>query len=153
MIGLKFEIKNEYDTILYKVLYNIDCSQYKWKIVEEEVLTHNTNNDNHNFFIKDKYTNDEFKKLIKKIHYPIFLNLQMFKINSKIKSIENYNQYLNSDCELIIFILDNEFVEIYAKEQKMLEKIYDNALKFDFKNIEFINNRNEVKKIFSAYLD
>lgn len=153
MIGLKFKIKNEYDTILNKILYNIDCSQYKWKIVEEEVLTHSTNSDNYNFFLKDKYTNDEFQKLIKKIHYPIFLNLQMFKINSKEKTIENYAQYLNSDCELIIFILDNEFTEIYVKEQTILEKIYKNALRFDFKNIEFINNKNEVKNIFSAYLD
>ena len=87
MIGLKFKIKNEYDTILNKILHNIDCSQYKWKIEEEEVLTHSTNSDNYNFFIKDKYTNDEFQKLIKKIHYPILFNIQIIKINTKIKSI------------------------------------------------------------------
>ena len=38
MIGIKFLIKNEYDIILNKIFHGIDCSNFRWKIEDEEVL-------------------------------------------------------------------------------------------------------------------
>lgn len=119
MIGIKFIIKNEYSKILAKILHDIDCSQYMWKIENEEVL----GEQGKAFFEKTNYNNDEFRKIIQKEHYPIFLNLQMHYKNKDIDDIENYNQFLKSSCQLIIFIVDNVFVEIYTKDQSILEEI------------------------------
>lgn len=147
MIGIKFLIKNEYDIILNKIFRGIDCSNFRWKLEDEEVF------DEHGefFFDKTDYSNDEFQNMIQKKHYPVHLNLQMYYKNSDVNEINNYNQYLTSPCQLIIFIVDNIFVEIYAKNQTILEKISKNAVDFDFSNIEYINESLDIYKKFSQY--
>lgn len=147
MIGIKFLIKNEYDIILNKIFHGIDCSNFRWKLEYEEVF------DEHGefFFDKTDYSNNEFQNMIQKKHYPVHLNLQMYYKNSDVNEINNYNQYLTSPCQLIIFIVDNIFVEIYAKNQTILEKISKNAVDFDFSNIEYINESLDIYKKFSQY--
>lgn len=56
MIGIKFLIKNEYDIILNKIFHGIDCSNFRWKLEDEEVF------DEHGefFFDKTDYSNNEF---------------------------------------------------------------------------------------------
>ena len=61
--------------------------------------------------------------MIQKEHYPVHLNIQMYYKNSDVNEINNYDQFLISSCQLIIFIVDNVFVEIYAKNQTILERI------------------------------
>lgn len=147
MIGIKFVIKNEYDIILSKILYDIDCSNFRWKIEDEEVL----GEQGKSFFAKTDYSNNEFQKVVQKEHYPIHLNLQMYYKNSDVNDIKNYDQFLTSSCQLILFIVDNIFVEIYAKNKTILEKISKNAVNYDFSNIELINESVATYKIFSKY--
>lgn len=65
--------------------------------------------------------------------------------------INNYSDFLKSDCLLILFITDNEFVEIYAKNEEFIKSIEKNAVENNFSNIEIIQNTTNVKKIFSVY--
>lgn len=147
MIGIRFLIKNEYDNVLGKVLHDIDCTEYKWEVVNEEVLGENGKR----FLIKSDYSNEKFKKNISKEHYPIFLNLQMFYRNSNKERIENYNQFLKSSCQLIIFIVDTVFIEIYVKDQEILEKIASNVEHNQFNNIELIKENSNAYKLFSNH--
>ena len=62
MIGIKFVIKNEYDIILSKILYDIDCSNFRWKIEDEEVL----GEQGKSFFAKLITVMMNFKKLFKR---------------------------------------------------------------------------------------
>ena len=104
-----------------------------------------------NFFDKTYYSNNEFQNMIQKEHYPVHLNIQMYYKNSDVNEINNYDQFLISSCQLIIFIVDNVFVEIYAKNQTILERILKNAVDFDFSNIEYINESLDTYKKFSRY--
>ena len=130
-----------------KIFHGIDCSNFRWKIEDEEVLGEHVEF----FFDKTDYSNNEFQNMIQKKHYPIFLNLQMYYKNSDVNEINNYDQFLISSCQLIIFIVDNVFVEIYAKNQTILERILKNAVDFDFSNIEYINESLDTYKKFSRY--
>lgn len=147
MIGIKFIIKNEYDKILGKILNDIDCSNFSWKIENEEVLGEKGKA----FFNKSYYDDAEFQKIIQKEHYPIHLNLQMFYKSKHLNDIKDYNQFLTSSCQLILFIVDNVFVEIYAKDETILEKISRNAVCYSFSNIEFINEGIDTYELFSKY--
>ena len=147
MIGIKFLIKNEYDIILNKIFHGIACSNFRRKIEDEEVLGEHVEF----FFDKTDYSNNEFQNMIQKEHYPIFLNLQMYYKNSDVNDIKNYDQFLTSSCQLILFIVDNVFVEIYAKNQTILEKISKNAVNYDFSNIEYINASLDTYENFSRY--
>lgn len=79
----------------------------------------------------------------------IFLNLQGFSKKEEI-AINNYNDFLNSNCEIIILFSDSIFGEIYCKLEKNLNKIYENLRKNDFKNVCSIFTIDSCKNL-SAY--
>ena len=149
MKGLKFKIKNEYDKVLNKIFYGIDCSDCKWKIVSEEVLGER----GQEFFTKYEYEDEEFRKIIKSEYYPIFLNLQMFHKSQNITKLNSYNDFLKSSCELALFITDNIYVDVFVKSQNTMKKIYENAIYFDYTNIEYIKEGREMDRLLSLYTD
>lgn len=149
MLAIKFKIPNEYDFILSKIFNNIELDNCLWKIAEEETLSYNSDT----FFDKDLYTSSEFKeKIDSKEQYIIFLNIQLYKKNCNIVEIKTYEDFLKSDCELILFVTDNTFVQIYSKNDNLLKGIEKNVLLNDFKDVEYIK-KDKFKKIFSAYTD
>lgn len=140
MIGIKFEIPNEYNVFLGKILENIAPKDGVWRIVCDEVLNEKGND----FFTKEIYSNSEFKELIsKETHYSIFLTLQLYEKNDKMSEIKNYNDYLNSDCKLLLIIVDNIFVDIYSKDESILRQIKRNAENNKFSNIVSTSSKEE----------
>lgn len=147
MIGIRFKIPNKSDTYISKILKNIGREDNIWYIKEEEIL-----NKMDYLFDKEIYTNSEFKGIISKPHYIVFANIQLYK-NNNIKEINNYDDFINSDCSLILFITDSEFVDVYSKEEKFIDFIKQNAIDNEFKDIKIISNESEIRKYFSAYSD
>ena len=149
MLGIKFKVPNTYDNVLFKIFSNIASQNGFWKLYEEEIIFPNNsfNLDN------DIYSDADFREIISsKFYYPIFLNLQFYKQGSTTTLINNYCDFLNSDCELILFITDNVYVEIYSKNEKTLEKINENVVNNKFQNVININDDSMVRKKFSAYM-
>ncbi len=144
MIGIKFNIPNEYNNFLGKILENINIEKGLWRVLNEEVFNEN----GINLFSKETYSDSEFKNLINnQIYYPVFLTLQLYEKMENISDIKNYNNYLESDCKLILYIIDNEFVEVYSKNKAYLEIIRSNAKKNNFNKIKNIIDESE----FSLY--
>ena len=86
-------------------------------------------------------------------YYPVFATVQLYLENGKIVEIENYSQFTNSDCQLILMITDNEFVEVYAKEKIVLETIHQNVLNHSFTDIKLINEPKDISNRFFASFD
>lgn len=148
MIGIKFKVPNTYDNVLYKILNNILCENCVWKIDEDEVL-----DENNNFlFDNEIYSDIEFNKIIKsEKYYPIFLNLQLYNNDGIMSNIVDYKDFINSDCKLILFIVDNIYVEIYSKDEHYLKLIEKNAHENNFFDIEIINDKNNNRKKFCVH--
>lgn len=148
MLGIKFKIPNLYDIVLNKILENIDLDDYIIKIEEEEVWGQNECY----FFNKEVYLGVDFKKNILQIHYPIFLNLQFYFNNYYHNQVINdYEDFLKCECQLILFITDNESVEVYSKNINFLKTIKENAIKNNFIDIVDIENKIDIRGKFSAY--
>lgn len=141
--GLEFLIENEFDNILYKILNNLPSQNCIWQVTEDEVYKRESNLHYEDFFEKSLYNNEEFIKCIEKECYLVFCNIQMYKNNSIINKIETVEDFYNSNCEMIILITDNIYVEIYAKEEIYLSIIKDNLKKIGIRNIGYkdINKR------------
>ncbi len=143
MIGISFEVPNKYDVFLSKILKNVDFEEGVWKVVNDEVLSERGTN----FFNKEIYLNDEFKELIKTTHYPIFLTLQLYNKSDRFNEIKSYDDYFNSDCKLLLIIVDNTFIDVYSKDKTILKQIKVNAKENSFINIKDIENKED----FSLY--
>lgn len=146
MKEIKFKIKNEYNKFLYKILNGIDSKEFVWVIFEDEVY----NKVGSDLFQDEIYSDDSFKKIIKdQDYYTVFLKLQMYSIGSKIEKINNYNDFLNSNCQLILFIVDNVFVDIYVKDNNIVEIIKRNLSLNSFENVDIISNEKQIRKYYS----
>jgi len=117
---IKFEIKNDFGNFLNNILENIDNKNYKWNVFDSEVF----NNSGNEFFTKDFYSNKEFKELIKKECYLVFLYLNLF---------------YNDELVIELKIIDNIFVEIKCKLDEIVDSIEKNAINNSFENIEVSN--------------
>ena len=141
MLGIKFEIENEYSNFLEKILEDIGIDV----TIPENGM---------NIFLDDIYSNDEFQKMIGiKRYYTVFANIQLYDKSINLIDINTYEDFMNSDCQLILFVTDNIFVDIYANNDEMLDKIYQNAKKYNFDNMKIIHSKDSIKKHFSAYED
>lgn len=142
MIGIEFKIPNVWGTVLNDILDRIKLEDLIFKLGYEEVFFSN----NEFLFKEDIYTGLEFSKLIKnKKYYPVFLNLKLYDKNTNYDDdIKNYDDFLNSNCKLILMIIDCEYVTIYSKDIKYLNIIKENAIKYNFSNIVDINKMKDI---------
>lgn len=145
--GLSFEMPNEYGSHLNTILYGISMDKYIWSISEDDAFI-----DSDNFLFDFGVLNGEsFGKIIAlPSYYVLFANIQAYRRESDFYEIDTYSDFLRSKCELIIFIVDAVFADIYAKEQTIIEKIKKNAEQNKFENIRYITDENDIRTEFSV---
>lgn len=75
-------------------------------------------------------------------HFIVFLKLLAFNKNRRFFNIQTYEEFQNSDCQLLILIYDCQQVEVYAKSQKEIQTIYQNAINNKYIDVTYITNEN-----------
>ena len=123
MIGIELEINGISTDVIRKLFNKINIDLYDFIIYENEIIKKNENVDNVN--AKNIFYNN--------INYSIiFLNLQLYRKQDKIKTIITYDDFINSNCRLILLITDNRYLEIYFNDDFIKEKIISNLKKYGF---------------------
>ena len=127
MIGIELEISGISTDVIRKLFNKINIDLYDFIIYENEIIKKNENVDNVN--AKNIFYNN--------INYSIiFLNLQLYRKQDKIKTIITYDDFINSNCRLILLITDNRYLEIYFNDDFIKEKIISNLEKNGFNYTE-----------------
>ena len=151
--GIEFKIPNEYDKYLGKILEKVNDNNYIWKIEEDEIYLEQNENNNENLFQNNRYSNVEFQeRIFSQNYYMIFANIKMYLKEDNIE-INTYEDFIKSKCILILLVTDNEFVEVYSKDQDILDIIYKNTITNKFEDVMYISNNNYKRKKLSAYSD
>lgn len=143
MIGIRFQIPNEYNNFLLKIFSHVDVMQYEWDIItdsslEKDILT-NKMKTSSGIFTSNKLTGEMFLKCISKNnYYMIFVDIKAFSKTGRHSCIFSFADFVNSDCQLIFLCTDSQFVTVFCKDMGVLKQISDNCLQFGFQNINFI---------------
>jgi hypothetical protein len=139
MIGLSFKVKNEYNNFLYKIFNSIDVQNYLWTIVSDDVIFPEKDY-NDGLFASEMLNGKEFLSAIAKdTYYMIFIDLKAFPADSKQTEIQSFKDFIDSDCQMILLCVDSEFIEFYCKNRSILKTVYDNCLKYEFEEVEWIS--------------
>ncbi|AXH99026.1 DUF2691 family protein [Sporosarcina sp. PTS2304] len=147
MRGISFEIPNEHSNYLSTILAGIPIENYEW-IVDgwnESYIVENGNLEN-DLFTDGKISGELLYILIsEQIYYLIAVTLQAFSKNSltKQQTIATYEQFLESECQIVLLVIDSTFLTLYVKDQKLLHIIQRNAVGAGFKNILYITEEND----------
>lgn len=140
MRGIDFKCNNIYDRLIDKLFKNIPIEQYIWYIPEHEVLY----NDGFSLDMKPKMDGKEFKKFIELSGCLVYsINIQAFPRYEKYVKLMDYKDFIKSKCEMVLFIVDSSYGELYVKKSSLF--------------LQFINNLEEAKcteiKIKTDYED
>ena len=133
MIGIEFKYSFTLDNFISKIFQNINLEDYKFYYRQQEIIFEDTKETK----FKKIMNGYEIKNLIEnnEKYMIVDLNLHVYYQNNKeILDLSNYDNFLNSNCQLVILIYDLENVEIYFKDNYLKEKI---LLNLSFLNIKY----------------
>ncbi len=143
--GVCFKVSQTFDSkVLYEILSCLKVENYSWYNISSQNEVWLDRNGNY-AITNASYNGEEFLRAIDICCYVIFLKLQAYLDTHKHQEIHNYKEFLESDCQLLLLIHDCEFVEIYAKDYNTVDILFKNALKNNYKNVEFITEKNDTR--------
>ncbi|PEF34269.1 DUF2691 family protein [Bacillus wiedmannii] len=143
--GIFVDIPNEYDNLLWKVLKSINITSFDWRVENEESYFVLSDGLGPELFSEDNKVMSglELKKLIKdNIYYLIFADLKAYSKGEEVVDIETYEEFKESKCELVLLVADCTYVTIYAKDQKKIELMYENARNQGY-YVEYVTDEND----------
>ena len=141
--GISFKIPQEKTNILWKILGGIDIAKYWWYniISQTEIWGVSDFED----FLEDHYRGKDFAEHIQNEHFVLFVKLQAYASHSNFQNIPSFEEYIESDCQIVLLINDCEFVEIYAKDQTVVESLFFNAQRNGFKLIRYLTDETDTR--------
>lgn len=146
MIGIQFQIPNEYNNFLFKIFSGVNVMQYEWDIITDSSIEKNTLTGeikkSNGIFTANKLTGELFYKCIsKKCYYMIFIDVKAFSKGSQHTCISSFADFINSDCQLIFLCTDSQFITVFCKDRGVLKQIFDNCCMFNFQKANFISHQ------------
>jgi hypothetical protein len=152
--GISLEIPNEYGNFLGEVLKPIEITEYIWLSGGEESYFVEDDGLGELLFTGERNWMDGL--LIKELlednkYYLIFADLKAYTKEKKQEDIETYEDFLNSDCELVLLVVDSVYVTIYCKDSEKLERLYENAKIKGFDNLQYITEINDARTKLSVW--
>ena len=140
--GVSFKLKNISETVLLDVLSCIDIENYCWHNIESQTQIWDKTRKN-NLLTSSCYDGATLQKEISLEHFAMFVKFQAYFKDGAFTDINTYDDFINSDCQIIFLLCDCEFIEIYAKDKEIVDKFYNRALKLDCEEVEYTTDEND----------
>lgn len=140
--GISFKFKNISNTVLLDILGCIDVENYCWYNIESQTQIWDKTKKN-NLLASNYYDGATLRKEISLEHFAMFVKFQAYFKSSVFTDINTYDDFKNSDCQIMLLIHDCDFVEIYAKDKEVMDKFYNRALKLDCEEVEYTTDKND----------
>lgn len=74
----------------------------------------------------------------------IFADLKAFP-KGRISNIHTYEEFMESHCELVLFIADCSYTALYCKDQNMLQLLFEHAKQCGFTDVAYITDENDTR--------
>jgi hypothetical protein len=53
--------------------------------------------------------------------------------------MQTYEEYMNSDCQIVLLCIDSAYIDFFCKDESILEVVYKNCLSNDYENIKVLS--------------
>ena len=144
MRGLSFKISNPKGLPLVQILKCVEVKNYYWYVVPSQNDTWDSCMEQL-LFNCDTYDGLSFYDTIKQDHFVIFLKLQAYFSRGKNDEILSYEDFQKSECQLLLLIYDCCYVDIYLKDQAIIEELYQHALSSGYQAVHYITDDNDTR--------
>lgn len=153
MRGISFEIPNAYGKYLFEILDGINIKELTWKIGGGESYSIENNTLGNPLFPTTCILNgEELHKEISKVdYYTIFVDLKGFPKKSDVREIATYQEFVESECQFVLLLVDSSFVTIYSKDQDTINYVFSKAESAGYKNIKYLTDENDTTTTLIAF--
>ncbi len=149
--GITFGIPNEHGRILAEILKPLDVAAFHWYIGGEEAyfsdmlepLFPDQTLGMDGILLKETLENYDY--------YVIFADLKAYPKDKKVIDVGTYEEYLTSDCQFVLLVVDCTYITIYCKDQEKLADLYYNALSLGFSDVEYTTDDNDYRTRLSVW--
>ncbi|WP_223643477.1 DUF2691 family protein [Planococcus sp. 4-30] len=151
--GISFEIPNKYGRWLGEILKPIDITAFDWQIGSGESYTVIDEQLDEELFSNERNIIEGAglkNRIEANRYYIIFTDLQAFPKN-EVTRVETFEEFLESDCQLVLLVVDCIYVTIYCKNQESIELLNKNAIACGFEEIEYITDENDGRTRLSVW--
>jgi hypothetical protein len=150
--GISFEIPNAYGKYLFEILDGTNIKGLIWKIGGGESYFIENNTLGNPLFPTTCILDGErlHKEISKEDYYLIFVDLKGFPKKSDVREIATYQEFVESECQFVLLLIDSSYVTIYSKDQITIKHIFSKAVTAGYKNIEYITDENDERTTLIA---
>ncbi|WP_458126492.1 DUF2691 family protein [Paenibacillus sp. Z3-2] len=152
--GIHFKIPNTYGSFLGEILKPMDIVNFDWFIGEEEsyFVVEDTLGDSLFPDMVIGMSGEELQKIIDNYkYYLIFANLKAYPKGTKITDVITYEEYMVSDCQMILLVIDSIYVTIYCKDLEKVEELYNHINRKGFESLEYLTDENDTRTKLSVW--
>lgn len=95
---------------------------------------------------------EDLKKIIDyNKYYLIFANLKAYPRGANIIDVMSYEEYIASECQIILLVIDSVYITVYCKDLEKLEDLYDHIKRKGYKSLEYITDENDTRTRLSVW--
>ena len=127
--GVSFE-ENNAENVFRALDTAMNTLSYDWYIDDVDL--------NYFYFRSGKYDGQEFKNALDVISRLSFARIRRYPAGAPIDCIDEYEDFVKSECDFLMLFYDGGFFEIFEKEERVILKTMDFCLNFGFENAEYI---------------
>ena len=146
MRGIRFFIPKKYDKYLWRIFELLDCMEYTWYISQDEVFFYDETESkvSNDFFESRSLHSENFIKKIAECNYLIYLvNIQAYPVGALKDNILTYDDFIRSNCEMVLLCVDSKYVDLYSKNDEFTSKVFEMCIQNRFKKVEYITDEND----------
>ena len=96
-------------------------------------------------FREGQYSGAEFKAALNDLSASSFARIRQYPANASIHSIDEYQDYAESECESLILFYDGGFFELYSKDVDRLHAVFKFGSKNGFDRIKYIDDSTDAR--------
>ncbi|WP_151735203.1 DUF2691 family protein [Paenibacillus tengchongensis] len=153
--GITFKLPHQDGHFLADMLKPVDVAAYHWyNGGEEAYYVERKDNGDQSLFPEQVFGMDgaELKEIIgNHEYYAFFVDLKAFPKDKEVVNVETYEEYVSSDCQLVLLLADSVYVTIYCKNQAKLKALYDNAISQGYNKVEYVTDDNDARTGLSVW--
>ncbi|WP_339784379.1 DUF2691 family protein [Paenibacillus sp. FSL R7-0313] len=152
--GIRFEIPNAYGRFLGEILKPMGVSNFDWFIGGEEsyLIEGDTLGDDLFPDMIIGMNGEELQKIIENNeYYLIFTNLKAFPKGTQITDVITYEDYVESECQMVLLVIDSIYVTVYCKDLEKVKELYNHINRQGFESLEYLTDENDTRTILSVW--
>lgn len=125
-------VENAAEKVFLHFAKLMDIAMFQWYVDDVEL--------NYIHFREGKYSGSEFKDALGGLSSLSFARIRRYPPKASIHNIDEYNDYIESECDSLFLFYDGGYFELYAKDPNLIHTVFKLGSENGFDRIHYIDD-------------